>query len=46
MTVDRKKTPPKSNSPNALIVFVRYPEKGKVKTRLAEGTNKNFASGV
>ena len=46
MTVDRKKTPPKSNSQNALIVFVRYPEKGKVKTRLAEGTNKNFASGV
>ena len=46
MTFDRKKSPPKSNSQNAVIVFVRYPEKGKVKTRLAEGTNKNFARGV
>lgn len=30
----------------ALIVFVRYPEPGKVKTRLAEGTSKEFASDV
>jgi len=46
MTTGRKKSPPKSNIQNAIIVFVRYPEKGKVKTRLAEGTNKNFASVV
>ena len=31
---------------NALIIFVRYPEKDKVKTRLAEGTNKEFARSV
>ena len=46
MTTCRKKSLPKSNFQNAIIIFVRYPEKGKVKTRLAEGTNKNFASGV
>jgi rSAM/selenodomain-associated transferase 1 len=28
---------------NALIVFVRYPETGKVKTRLAEETDNQFA---
>lgn len=28
---------------NALIVFVRYPETGKVKTRLAEETDNRFA---
>jgi rSAM/selenodomain-associated transferase 1 len=31
---------------NALIVFVKYPKAGKVKTRLAEGTSHEFASNV
>ncbi len=30
-------------SKSSLIVFLRYPEKGKVKTRLAETTSKEFA---
>ena len=30
----------------ALIIFVRYPEPGKVKTRLAESTNGDFACDV
>jgi len=46
MTAGRKKSPLKSNFKNALIVFVRYPEKGKVKTRLAEGTSKRYARSV
>lgn len=32
-----------NNSSNALIVFVRYPESGKVKTRLAAETGNEFA---
>ena len=33
----------KIRSGNALIIFVRYPETGKVKTRLAEETDIHFA---
>ena len=31
------------NSKNALIIFARYPEKGKVKTRLAKTLGEDFA---
>lgn len=30
----------------AIILFVKYPEKGKVKTRLASTTSNNFAAGI
>jgi len=46
LTANQKYSSNKTKQNNALIVFVRYPEVGKVKTRLAEGTNKDFARDI
>ena len=46
MSTNQKKASENNKSGNALIVFVRYPEAGKVKTRLAEGTSNVFAGSV
>jgi len=46
LSTNQKKASENNRSGNALIVFVRYPEAGKVKTRLAEGTSNEFASNV
>ncbi len=35
-----------NKSENALIIFVKYPEKGKVKTRLAKKTGEAKATGI
>ena len=46
MSANQKKSSENNKPGNALIVFVKYPNPGKVKTRLAEGTSKDFASRV
>ena len=38
--------PIKMKKRKAIIIFVKYPEKGKVKTRLASTTSDNFALGI
>jgi len=46
LSTNQKKVSENNKSGNALIVFVRYPEAGKVKTRLAGGTSNEFACNV
>lgn len=46
MTGSKNTSINKDNLSSALIVFLRYPEKGKVKTRLAERTSKGYARSV
>jgi rSAM/selenodomain-associated transferase 1 len=46
LLASQEKTSENNKPGNALIVFVRYPEAGKVKTRLAEGTSNEFAGSV
>ncbi len=37
-------SPPKKKRNNSLIIFLRYPENGNVKTRLAKTTSSDFAT--